>query len=129
MTIELTVLISVVVGGCGIIFGLLAYNKGRNDQASKDKDRAKNIGVEQGHIITDLDYIKKGIDELKCNQTRFDERHYKLDTRVTISERSIAEVKEDIKSILDKLDEIKFIKGDTGARGAKGMRGQQGDDA
>ena len=69
---------------CAIIFGYIAYKRnGRSD----NKDEGKKDGV----VLTELGYIKSGVDDIKRKQEKQDERlssvessakqaHHRIDT-------------------------------------------------
>jgi len=66
---------------CAVIFGYLGYQKG----IKKDyKDDGKNSGA----LMSDIGYIKSGVDDLKRKQETSELRHYELCERVSKVEES-----------------------------------------
>lgn len=91
-------LISAVGAICGIIFGYAGYQKG----IKKD---SKDEGNSTGSLMSDIGYIKAGIDDLKRKQETSEIRHFALVERVT-------KVEESTKSAHHRLDEHLKKKGE-----------------
>lgn len=78
-----------VLGGistvCAIVFGYAAFN--RNRKKDDQGDGAKN-----GTVLTEIGYIKSGIDDIKRKQERQDEKqeaqHIEVIARLTSVEES-----------------------------------------
>lgn len=66
---------------CGIIFGYIGY---RNGFKRDTTESGKNNGV----MMSDIGYIKAGIDDLKRKQETSETRHFALVERVTKVEES-----------------------------------------
>lgn len=70
-----------VIGCIGTILGIagtiVAYNKG-----------LKKEGAATGTLMSDVGYIKSGVDDLKRKQEKAEERHFELAERVTAVEQS-----------------------------------------
>lgn len=81
MEINIITLIGVVGTACGIIFGYLGYRKGLQ------KDSLEN-GKNNGVLMSDVGYIKAGVDDLKRKQETAEARHFALAERVTKVEES-----------------------------------------
>lgn len=82
MTWELMVtLVSVVGTITAIIFSSISYS------ASKKKDTSSD-GQRIGALMTELGYIKSGIDDIKHKQEKADERYIEIITRLTAVEES-----------------------------------------
>ena len=60
-----------------IITAIIAYNKG-----------LKKDGQSSGTLLSDVGYIKSGVDDLKRKQEKSEERHFELCERVTAVEES-----------------------------------------
>lgn len=76
MKVELTVLISVVTALAGMISGLLGARRlSRQDLERRSRETAT--------IISEIGYVKAGIDDIKRKQEKQDERHYDLLNRVS----------------------------------------------
>ena len=73
-------ILSTVLGILGtlsaITFGYAAYK--RNNRTDN-----KDEGKESGTILTEIGYIKAGVDDIKRKQEKQDERHVELISRVT----------------------------------------------
>ena len=79
MSVELTFLISAVTDLTGTILGILsAWRNGRQDREKHSRETAM--------IISEIGYVKSGIDDIKRRQEKMDERHYALQSRVTALE-------------------------------------------
>lgn len=66
---------------CAIAFGYAAFK--RNQKADEN-----NEGKQNGTILTEIGYIKAGVDDIKRKQEKQDERHVELISRVTAVEQS-----------------------------------------
>ncbi len=62
---------------CAILFGYISYRRGQ-----------KKGNEEEGILISDIGYIKSGIDDLKKQQTRTEERYLEVVSRLTAVEAS-----------------------------------------
>lgn len=81
MTIEITVLVGLVCAVLGAFFNF------RGSRRSDDVILQKR-SEEQGVILTEIGYIKSGIDDIKKIQSKQDEKVIALDNRVTAVEVS-----------------------------------------
>ena len=95
---SIVALIGAVGTICGVIFGYLGYQKG----VKKD---CLNNGKDSGSLMSDIGYIKSGIDDLKRKQETSESRHYALAERVT-------KVEESAKQAHHRIDDIKGKKGE-----------------
>lgn len=77
----LSTVLGVIGTICAIIFGFAAYKK-------NNKAEDKGEGRESGTILTEIGYIKAGVDDIKRKQEKQDERHMDIITRVTAVEQS-----------------------------------------
>lgn len=83
MTIEITVLVSVVTALVGMVLGVISARRAtRSDIARQSRETAT--------IISEIGYVKAGIDDIKRVQEKQDERHYSLMARVSKLEASMA---------------------------------------
>ena len=78
---------------CGVVFGYLGYQKGIKKDALSD-------GKNAGSLMSDIGYIKSGIDDLKRKQETSEARHFALVERVT-------KVEESAKQAHHRIDEFK----------------------
>lgn len=72
MTVEITVLIAVI--GCALSVGTFFVGR---------MTAAKNDGRENGQVLTELGYIKKGIDGLEKDIKEIKDQYAALDVRVS----------------------------------------------
>jgi hypothetical protein len=76
---------NVVIGAIGLVCTVAAsyasYQKGL-------KKESKDDGKENGVLMSDIGYIKAGVDDLKRKQETSETRHYALAERVTKVEES-----------------------------------------
>ncbi|WP_024833845.1 hypothetical protein [Ruminiclostridium josui] len=80
---EVNVLVAISVAGTlsGIVFSYIGYRNGVKKESS---DAGKNSGT----LISDVGYIKAGVDDLKRKQETSEERHFALAERVKGVEES-----------------------------------------
>lgn len=76
MKIEITLLISIVSRLVGMFTGMYGAKR------SSDSDIAR-ASRETATIISEIGYVKAGIDDIKRKQEKQDERHYSLAARVS----------------------------------------------
>ena len=79
MTNTITI-ISCIGTVIAIISAIIAYNKG-----------LKKDGTATGTLMSDVGYIKSGVDDLKRKQEKSEERHFLLAERVTAVEQSASQ--------------------------------------
>jgi hypothetical protein len=89
-----------VVGACGticaIVFGYLAYKRnGKSD----NKDEGKKDGV----VLTELGYIKSGVDDIKRKQEKQDDQIGKVLERLSSVESSAKQAHHRIDTIEQQL--------------------------
>lgn len=75
------VAVSVIGGLCGIVFGVVTFfrNKKNDDTADGKKD---------GIVLTELGYIKSGVDDIKRKQEKQEEQNLVFVSRLTAVETS-----------------------------------------
>ena len=78
MTIEISVLIAVI--GCALSVGTFFVGR---------LTAAKSSGQQTGQVLTELGYIKKGIDGLEHKMEKMEQQYTKLDVRVSKLEEAI----------------------------------------
>ena len=82
---------------CAIVFGYIAFSRNKKMDDCSD---AKQDGV----VLTELGYIKSGVDDIKRKQDKQEQQHIEVVTRSTA-------VEESAKQAHQRIDEIKdFIK-------------------
>ena len=79
---DVAAIASIVGIVAGVIFGYIGFQSGLKKQC---KDEGKNTGS----LMSDIGYIKAGIDDLKRKQETSELRHYELVERVTKAEESL----------------------------------------
>lgn len=88
--------IAVIVGivGCvsSVTFAYIGYRRGTEKEC-------KDIGKTNGALMSDIGYIKSGIDDLKRKQELYEVRHYELADRVTKAEESLKSAWYEIKQM------------------------------
>lgn len=68
--------ISVLIGVIGVALSIGTFFVGRTTSA-------KNAGQQTGQVLTELGYIKKGIDGLEKKMERMEQQYNNLDVRVS----------------------------------------------
>lgn len=86
-------IIALVVGAAGIVFSFVTLLR------NKKQDDA-NEGRESGTVLSDLGYIKAGVDEIKAEQKDQRKTNIELITRLTA-------VEESTKQAHKRIDELK----------------------
>ena len=82
MDVSVTIIISAVSCLCAILSAFSAY-KARTTNDSEDEGRAA------GTLLTAIGYIKSGIDDLKRQQEKAEERYVELTKRLAMVEASV----------------------------------------
>lgn len=93
MTVE--AIIGIIVGVAGAVFGLVTFfrNKKSDDAAGGKKD---------GIVLTELGYIKSGVDDIKRKQEKQDEEYVGVISRLTAVEESAKQAHKRIDRLEDK---------------------------
>jgi len=85
-----------VLGGLGILasiyFGVKSYSR-------SDKKEESDTGQSKGIVLTEIGYIKSGVDDIKRRQSQQDDRH------VATLERLVC-VEQSVKNAHHRIDEI-----------------------
>lgn len=89
---DVAVLVGVIGGIASIIFGYIGYQRGIK------KECAEN-GKTNGVLMSDIGYIKAGVDDLKRKQEAGDTRHYELAGKVTRIDESLKSAWYEIKDL------------------------------
>lgn len=100
-TMELISLLSItvgIIGGvCGVIFGI--KNSRRTDKTDNNAE-----GKKDGVILTEIGYIKSGVDDIKRKQETQDKQHIEVVTRLTAVEESSKQAHHRIDGLEDKIN-------------------------
>lgn len=75
---DVTVIVGLIGGVASIVFAYVGYQNG-----------VKAKSKSEGSLMSDIGYIKSGIDDLKRKQETSEQRHYDLVERVTKAEESL----------------------------------------
>lgn len=84
MSVELSVIMSLAFAGIGAIVAILTLRR----SASKDDEEDGNT---KGTILTEIGYIKSGVDDIKRKQEKQDDQYLDLRQRVTKVEASASQ--------------------------------------
>lgn len=95
-TESIVTLVTIIAALSGVIFGYVGYQRG----AKKD---CAETGKDNGALMSDIGYIKAGIDDLKHKQETAELRHFALVERVT-------KVEESSKQAHKRIDRIEGLK-------------------
>ena len=66
---------------CAIVFGYATFKRDKKIDDSTE-------GKESGTILTEIGYIKSGVDDIKRKQEKQDEHHIEVISRITAVEQS-----------------------------------------
>lgn len=66
---------------CAIVFGYAAFSRGRKKDDSEE-------GKQDGTLLTEIGYIKSGVDDIKRKQDKQDEQYIDVISRITAVEAS-----------------------------------------
>ena len=89
----LTIIITAVGVIAAVVTGFIGYQNGLRKNSTRD-------GEERGVLMTEIGYIKAGIDDIKKQQDRQDRAHNDLNIRVTTIEN-------EQKTMWKRIDELK----------------------
>ena len=81
---DLSVLLAIIGGVAaisGIVFSVSSYKR-------SNKTENKDEGKSEGSILTELGYIKSGVDDIKRKQEKQDEQHIEVVQRLSEVEAS-----------------------------------------
>ncbi len=93
----LAYIIGIVGTVSGIIFAVIAYKRNnKTDNESK--------GKENGMMMTEIGYIKSGVDDIKRKQERQEEHHIEVISRLTTVEESAKSAHHRIDGLEDKIN-------------------------
>lgn len=92
MSVELSVIMSLAFAGIGAIVAILTLRR----SASKDDEEDGNT---KGTILTEIGYIKSGVDDIKRKQEKQDDQYLDLRQRVTKVEASATQAHKRLDSI------------------------------
>mgnify|MGYP001477056011 FL=1 len=81
MAMELTVIISIACTVLGAAIGYATFRKNREKDVEEE-------GKVDGVVLTEIGYIKAGIDDIKRKQDKQDELYIKIAERLTAVEAS-----------------------------------------
>ena len=79
---------------CAIIFGYTAFSR------TKTRDHAAGA-KHNATVLTEIGYIKSGIDDIKRKQERTDDQYLELSNRMTKVETSVSNAHKRINELVD----------------------------
>lgn len=92
-----TTVLGVVGTVCAVVFGYLAFSRN-----NKSDDTAE--GKKDGVLLTEIGYIKSGVDDIKRKQEKEDERHVQVVSRLTKVEESAKQAHHRIDDLQEQID-------------------------
>lgn len=96
----ISLLLGIIGGACGIIFGV---KSNRRSNRSDDAEEGKKDGV----VLTEIGYIKAGVDDIKRKQETQDQRDIEMVSRITVVEESSKQAHRRIDGLEDKINHQK----------------------
>lgn len=98
MTIELLgALVGVAAGICGIIFGVTTYSRNHSTDVRQE-------AKENGQILTEIGYVKSGVDDIKRKQEKQDSIQLEFAQKLYSVESSANSAHKRIDNIEEHLD-------------------------
>lgn len=93
----LSTVLGLIGTACAIAFGYATFKRNR-------KADDANEGERSGTVLTEIGYIKSGIDDIKRKQDRQDERNIEVITRMTAVEASAKQAHKRIDRLEGRVD-------------------------
>lgn len=93
MTIE--TIIGIIVGIAGAVFGCVTFFRNKKSDAAAG-------GKKDGIVLTELGYIKSGVDDIKRKQEKHDEQYVVVVSRLTAVEESTKQAHKRLDRLEDK---------------------------
>lgn len=90
---NIATVVAIVAGAAGVVFGLATLFRNKKQDDTQE-------GRESGTVLSDLGYIKAGVDEIKTEQR--EQRKMNMDI-----ERRLTQVEESTKQAHKRIDELK----------------------
>lgn len=94
---EIGTIIGIVVGIAGAIFGCVSFFRNKKGD---DEEEGKKDGI----VLTELGYIKSGVDDIKRKQEKQDEQHIEVISRLTAVESSAKQAHKRLDSLEKKVN-------------------------
>ena len=95
-----TTVLGVVGTLCAIVFGYIAFKRNnKNDNTAE--------GKKDGVLLTEIGYIKSGVDDIKRKQEKEDERHVQVVSRLTAVEASAKQAHHILDNLENKYEGVK----------------------
>ena len=82
--------------GCAIVFGIAAFR--RNNKTDNTAE-----GKKDGVLLTEIGYVKAGIDDIKRKQEKEDDRHVQVVSRLTAVEAPAKQANQRLDSLESKI--------------------------
>ena len=90
-------IISIAGTICAIVFAIITYKR-------NNKTDNKGEGKKDGVLLTEIGYIKSGVDDIKRKQEKQDEQHVEVLSRLSAVESSAKQAHHRLDSLEDKLN-------------------------
>lgn len=94
---QIAVIVSVIGGIAGVVFGITTYSRNRKKDDSED-------GQKTGMVLTELGYIKSGVDDLKRKQDKQDEQAMQLMRDLTAVQESAKQAHKRIDTLEERIN-------------------------
>ena len=95
-----TTVLGVVGTLCAIIFGYIAFKRNNKNDNTEE-------GKKDGVLLTEIGYIKSGVDDIKRKQEKEDERHVQVVSRLTAVEASAKQAHHRLDNLENKYEGVK----------------------
>ena len=85
--------VAVLGGVCGILFGWASWRRG-------EKEGGRSGVKEDGQLMSDIGYIKSGVDDLKRKLERQEETNMEFQSRLSAAEASVKQAHKRIDELM-----------------------------
>ena len=92
MSVDIGVLVGILGTVCSVVFAYIAFGR------SRKKDDAA-YGQKDGIVLTEIGYIKSGVDDIKRKQEHQEDQHIEVISRLTGVEASAKQAHKRIDAI------------------------------
>ena len=95
---DVLTVVSVVAAIAGVCFGVTEHNRNKKQDDTAD-------GKESGVILTELGYIKSGVDDLKQKQANLDDQFRTIIRELTVAQESLKSAWHRIEALEHRINE------------------------